>query len=299
MTTPKYLILAALGFGALAFDSGAAEASTYTNRTVPWCMPRLSLDLTVVSGASAVLIWKATGDLVLEPKNHFSPWIWSSGTAGQGKKLCFEANGTLAVHDSTNAKIWSQGGGSVALPPSSPSLDYDYVIKPSISGCSLSAQYKVYAAQPAGMEPWQPSGPPAGQGTLWTKAGICPAESESATSTGWCITSAASGPQRILESKWAELVYRPYSGYLELVGRGTAAGQQIWRSQTNGTGQNYKLCFEDTGRLAIFDAAGGVRWSTPAGPTTTGYMLGIDGCNFGVTPLDGSPAHAVLSPRCP
>ncbi len=307
MSMTKYLVLAALGLGALALDASTAEAYSITNRTVGWCKDRPTEDQSIIGGEAAVLLWKADGNLVLAPTNHLAPQIWSSDTAGEGERLCFSDTGGLTVHDAAGATIWSHGTGTT-VPTYMPNLDldreYDWVVRLMFVGCGLGAHTTLYEAAPGAPEPtetqpWKPSGGAKWAGLTWLKQGVCPVASKHAISTGWCIDPGASGPQTILQGKWAELVWRPYSGYLQLMGTGSAAGQQLWKSQTNGTGQGYKLCFEDTGRLAIFDQFGEPRWSTPAGPTTRGYTLGIDQCRLSITPLDGGAVTSVLSPACP
>lgn len=306
MSMTRYLVLAALGLGALALDASTAEAYDITNRTIGWCKDRPTEDQSIIASDSAVLLWKADGNLVLAPTNHLANQIWSSDTAGEGEQLCFGNTGAVTVHDAAGATIWKHGGGSVPtwMPGLEAGQPYDWIVRLKLVGCSLGADHTLYEASPDAPEPtetqpWKPSGRAKWGGLQWLKEGVCPVASRHSISTGWCIAPGASGPQTILQGKWAELVWRPYSGYLQLVGTGSAAGQELWKSQTNGTGQSYKVCFEDTGRLAIFDQHGQPRWSTPAGPTTTGYMLGIDQCRLSITPLDGSPVTSVVSPTCP
>ncbi len=310
MSMTKYLVLAAIGLGAVAIGASTAEAYDITNRTVGWCQDRPTEDQSIIASDSAVLLWKADGNLVFAPTNHFASQIWSSGTAGRGEALCFSDTGALTIHDAAGAKIWSYGGTTV--PTYMPGLEldrkYDWVTRLKVEGCTLAGTMTLYEAAPDAPEPteeqpWQPTGRARWGGWTWRKQGVCPVASKHAISTGWCINPGASGPQTILQGKWADLLWRPYSGLLQLVGTGTgtgtAAGPELWKSQTNGTGQSYKVCFEHTGRLAIFDQSGTPRWSTPAGPTTTGYMLGIDQCRLDITPLDGSPVRSVVSPACP
>lgn len=97
-----------------------------TNYTAPWCKPKGTSDQVIVKGAFASLIFRADGDLVLEPTNHLASRIWSSGTAGTGDQVCWTIDGTLAVRDAAGATLWSKSGGTVSnLPPSG---EYAYTI---------------------------------------------------------------------------------------------------------------------------------------------------------------------------
>jgi uncharacterized protein YxjI len=298
----KYLVLAALGLGALAIDSGAAEASM-TNHTRGWCKLRGPADQSILGSDSATLVWKSNGNLVLEPTDQLVPKIWSSGTASRGMRLCWDDSGGFSIYDLSATKIWSQSGGSVPPPPD-PFLPYDYVIEPTLSACTLSSRYTMYAARgPAssGSLRWEPSGPEIKRGKLWTKAGVCPDAAPSVSASGWCIDDPIQ-VRTIVEDPWASLRWNPGPGWLELVATpGIRTAQSIWQTDGIPTQQAVKVCFHNDGRLAMYNASGQTLWQTPAGAsgTTTSYLLGIDGCNLTIKPLDGSPSPWTGANRCP
>jgi hypothetical protein len=307
MSPRKYLVLAALGLGALAIHSGTAEASM-TSRTQTWCKPPGETDVSILSSESATLVWTSAGDLVLEPTDQLVPKIWSSGTANRGTSLCWEGMTGFSIYDPTGAKIWSQSGSGVPAPnkvlypPSQ--WSFDYVIEPKLSGCTLSSRYTTYfsdSSRPSNSVPWEPTGPEVMQGTLWTKPGTCPQLSPSVSASGWCIDDPIL-PRTIVEDQWASLRWDPGPGWLELAATpGIRTAQSIWETDQVPTQQVTKVCFHDDGRLALYDASGQPLWQTPPGQngSNTSYLLGIDGCNLSVKPLDGSPAPWTGANRCP
>lgn len=299
-TIYKYIVFAALCLGALAIAPGAAEASTLTSRTQPWCKIRGPEDVHVISSASATLTWKPSGDLVLEPTNHFVPQIWSSGTGGNGHILCMTGGGALEIYNLAGARIWVQSGSSVPSPPPFwPS--FDYVVELSLRGCTLSARYKMYMASPSAPPPsstlsWQPTGSLALQGQLWTKAGTCPEAAPSVTKAGWCMDTSAN--RTIAHDGWAKLRWMMWGQLVLSTSPGIRGNTQIWAVPGN-TQIGKKLCFEANGRLAIYNEHDQVVWQTSAGATTTSHLLEIDDCNVAIKPLDGSAPLWSNQSRCP
>ena len=283
MSTLKYAALGALALAALAVAPDPAEAGT-TNNTATWCKTKGPKDAHILSDSSSTLVWKTTGELVLEATNHLAARIWSSGTANQGSKLCFESDGDLSIYNSSNTKLWSQSGGSV--PTYSGLYNVKYEIEPSMSDCDLSAKYTATYSY-LGISATQ-------TGTLWTKAGDCPVAGKTAIANNWCADNTEEAI--LLQDDWSQLVWKP-AGFLALIGTGTAAGTQIWQTPTSGAGK--KLCFETDGELVVYDAANQPIWRTDADTITSGYMLDLDACTLEIKRLDGDASPWTSSHRCP
>ncbi len=304
MSPFKYIVLGALALGAVAFAPGTAEADMQ-NFTAPWCKQKGASDQVIVEGAFASLIFKADGDLVLQPTNRLVSKIWSSGTAGAGAKVCWTAGGTLAVRDAAGATLWSKSGGTL---PSLPPGDYAYTLAPALAQCDLSATYKVYGRQPiTGTFPTSPTFPLPGsqvtpwgsplftKGKLWTREATCPVVSESVVGDDWCLDTAAE--RVVLESASSRLVWKQ-DGQLALLGTGIAEGQQVWTTPTAGAGN--ELCLQPTGRLVIFDAVRRPIWSTaPDADTTSSHLFELEGCDLAVKRADGSASLWTRANRCP
>jgi hypothetical protein len=302
----KHIALGALALVVLALAPATAEASM-TNFTAPWCKQKGATDQVIVSGALASLIFRADGDLVLQPTNHLVSKIWSSGTAGTGAKICWTAAGTLAVHDAAGATLWSRSGGTL---PSLPPGEYAYTLAPSLAECDLSAAYKVYgkpsttgtfptsSSDPtfspgSGVTPW--NSPLLTKGALWTRAATCPVVSESVVGDDWCLDTAAE--RVVLQGASSKLVWRQ-GGQLALLGTGLADDRQIWATPTDGAGT--ELCLRPTGQLVILDATRKWIWSTPADTiTTSSHLFELDECNLTVKRADGSAALWTRANRCP
>jgi hypothetical protein len=75
-------------------------------------------------------------------------------------------------------------------------------------------------------------------------------------------------------------------------------GPLVWAVPSD-TQIGKKLCYETSGRLVIYDANNQPVWQTPAGATTTSYLLGLDDCNISIKPLDGSALLWSNPSRCP
>lgn len=231
MSPLRYITLGALALAAVTLAPSTAEASA-ANYTAPWCKSKGTSDQVIVKGAFASLIFRADGDLVLEPTNHLVSKIWSSGTAGTGARVCWTADGTLVVRDAAGATLWSKSGGSL---PSLPPGDYAYTVAPTLTQCELSATYKVYgkpsivgpfptypAPGDSQVTPW--NSPLFTKGKLWIREATCPVVSESGVGDDWCLDTAAE--RVVLESASSKLVWKP-GGQLVLVGTGLAEGRQI------------------------------------------------------------------------
>lgn len=288
MSHLKYIVLGALSLGALAIEPGTAEAALQ-NVTEAWCKPTGAEDQVIVAGASSTLIWKSSGELVLEPNNRVAPRIWSSGTAGAGARLCWSAAGVLSVHHASGATLWSRGDGVVPAPPIG---DFRYEARPSLSGCTLSARYTVSPLIPA--IPW--FSVPTIEGQLWSEPGTCPEVSPTVAGNGWCMDTSAS--RTIVQNRWAELRWMTYGQLVLRATPGIRHHQLIWESPVDAQ-LGKKLCFEDTGRLAIYDAAGQAIWQTAAGAATSGHTLALDDCNLTINPLTGGAPIWTSSNRCP
>lgn len=288
MSILKYLVLGALAIAALVLRPGTAEASL-ENHTQAWCKPRTDADQTIVDGAFAQLIFKADGDLVLQPLNHLVKKIWSSGTGGTGAKLCLDTSGALAIYDAAGARLWSRSGGSVPEPGPG-TYPYDDILR--LSQCNLQSRYRIYYSTSDG---WSLGDPIRTRGTLWSQDAACPVVSQSVVGDDWCLDNTAE--REIVQTPWSKLVWKP-GGSLALVGTGISEGQVLWSTPTAGAGQ--KLCFEPTGRLAIFDSLERAIWSTTPDTTTTrSHLLSLDNCSLDIKPADGS-APMWTSPRgCP
>jgi len=294
------IVLGALCLGALVFDSQTAEAGTLTNRTQTWCRFRGPEDFHILSSDAAILTWKPNGNLVLEPTNRFVPQIWASGTANAGMLLCWDSSGTFAIYNAFNQQIWSQGGGSVPLPPPS-SSNYDHVTELVISGCTVSARYTTYIASPSAPPPsptmpWKPTGSMVAQGTLWTKPGTCPEAVPSVAKAGWCMDTSAF--RTIAQDEWSKLTWAPWGQLILSTAPGIRGNTEIWAVPSD-TQIGKKLCYETNGRLAIYDANNQPVWQTPAGVNTTSYLLGLDDCDIAVKPLDGGAPLWSHASRCP
>lgn len=292
MSPLKYLVLAALGLGALAIDSGTADASPL-NTTATWCKARTTTDQVLVEDGFASLRWTPDGDVVLQPTNHFVPKIWSSGTGGAGDKVCWEDTGTLAIYDAAGAKLWSRSGGTV--PDPSPGINYQAKVDLSLTNCDLLARYSSRAQVlfGGGWSPWHVYA----SRELWTPAPTCPVPTQGLVADDWCLDAPAAGHElTILQSSVSELVWTP-DGILVQRGTGIAAGREVWRSDNGPAGK--QICFAPTGELTIFDELHNPVWTTPADTSTTSsHLLALDDCDLGVRRADGvslwKDAH-----RCP
>ncbi len=311
MSPLKHIVLGALALATLAIAPATAEASM-TNYTATWCKQKGTSDQVIVNGAFASLIFKADGDLVLQPTNHLVSKIWSSGTggtAGTGHEVCWEADGTLVVRDAAGGARWWKSGGTL---PSQPPGEYAYQLTPALTQCDLSATYKVHGRYEITgtfpTDPTEPTSPPPGdsqvtpwnspvlsKGKLWTRDATCPAVSESIVGDDWCLDTSAE--RVILQSGSSRLVWKT-DGHLALIGTGLAEGQQIWAPAAAGAGT--ELCLEPTGRLVIFDALRQPIWSTPLDTiTTSSHLLELDECDLAVQRADGSAALWTRAHRCP
>lgn len=288
MNQLKPIILGALAAtAALAAAPRTAEAAL-ENKTAAWCKQKTAEDQTVVAGGSASLIFKANGDLVLQPLNHLVAKIWSSGTAGSGEQVCWGSDGALSVRDAAGATLWSKSGGSV---PDPGSTTFQYRLAPKLAGCDLSARYTVYRSVSL---PWGTVKLTVGVGDLWTREATCPEISESVVGDDWCFD--ASADRQILQSGSARLVWKQ-SGDLQLLGTGLAEGKLLWWVPTFGAGK--QICFHPNGRLAITNAAGQAVWQTSAGSTLTSHLLELDECSLRISRADGSATMFSSARRCP
>ena len=292
MSILKYLVLGALVVATLVLRPGTAQAAL-ENHTQSWCKQQGAADQVLLDGGFASLIFKADGDLVLQPANHLVAKIWSSGTGGSGAKVCLQPGGTLAVYDAAGAQIWAKSGGAV---PDQGTGTYPYQITLSLSQCILSARYTIYAPLAAPpYDAWSPTAPVLRRGTLWSQLAACPVVSQSVVGDDWCLDSTAS--REIVQTPWSKLVWQP-GGALALVGTGISEGHELWTTPTSGAGK--KVCLEPTGRLAIFDSLDRVIWSTTPDTTTTrSHLLSLHGCTLLVRPADGSFPMWSSSNRCP
>ena len=293
MSILKYLVLGALAVAALALRPGTAEAAL-ENHTLSWCKQRGATDQVLLDGGFASLIFKADGDLVLQPENHLVNKIWSSGTSGTGARVCFQPSGALAVFDAAGTKIWSKSGGAVPDPGFG---TYSYQITLKLSQCTLAAKYKIYTPTTYPPEPigvWSPTVVQT-SGTLWSQPVACPVVSQSVVGDDWCLDNTAE--RTIVESSWSKLRWKP-TGVLALVGTGLREGQELWSTPTAGAGA--KVCFEPTGRLAIFNAQDQAIWqTTPDTTTTRSHLLSLGGCSLDAKPADGSAPMWADARRCP
>jgi hypothetical protein len=284
----KYLVLGALAIAALVLRPGTAEASL-ENHTQAWCKPRTDADQILLDGAFAQLIFKADGDLVLQPLNRLVKKIWSSGTGSTGAKICFDTSGALAIYDAAGARLWSRSGGS-APDPGPGTYPYDDILR--LSQCNLQGRYRIYRPTSDG---WSLGDPILTRGTLWSQDAACPVVSQSVVGDDWCLDNTAE--REIVQTPWSKLLWKP-GGSLALVGTGISEGQVLWSTPTAGAGQ--KLCFEPTGRLAIFDSLERAIWSTTPDTTTTrSHLLSLDDCSLDVRPADGSGPQWTSPHRCP
>lgn len=294
MSPTKYLVLAALGLGALAVDSRAAEASM-SNHTHAWCKSRGAEDQVLAQGDSSQLVWTPDGDVVLQPLNKLVHKIWSSGTAGAGDKVCWETSGTLAVYDAAGAKLWSQGGTGT-VPEPGISATYRYSLSPWLSGCDFSARYVIdVQLTPPPIASWVSD---VSHGKLWTRATACPKASQGMVGDDWCLDLPPPGEDRpIVQSPWSELVWTP-DGDLVHRGTGIAAGRQIWTSRTAGAGK--QICLAPTGQLTVFDQAHSPLWTTTADTSTTSsHVLGLDDCDLATRRIDDGAPVWTGPHRCP
>lgn len=294
MSPLEYLVLAALGLGALAIESGTAEASMFNN-THAWCKSRGAEDQILAQGDSSELVWTPDGNVVLQPLNKLVHKIWSSGTAGAGDKVCWETSGTLAVYDAAGAKRWSQGGTGT-VPEPNISATYRYSLSPWLSGCDFSARYVIdLRATPPPIESWLSD---VSHGKLWTRATACPKASQGMVGDDWCLDLPAPDKERpVVQSQWSELVWMP-DGNLVHRGTGIAAGRQIWTSKTAGVGK--QICLAPTGQLTVFDQAHSPVWTTTADTSTTSsHVLAVDDCNLATRRIDDGASVWTDAHRCP
>lgn len=277
---PSCVLLFTLALAALA---PPVEAAPYTNRTVRTCWAREATARTIVASNAALLRWRADGELVMEPTQSLVKKLWSSGTKDRGAQLCWEPRGAFVIYDAGGAAIWQQEGPP---PPTSgpTSVELALETKPVLTACSLSAAYQLF---------WGDWGPLVTE-TMWTRENACPVTSSSVVASGWCMDNTI---ERIVAATpWSELIWKP-GGFLRLRGTGVAAGQELWTTPTMGHG--VKLCFEGTGRLAIYDSLERPIWTSgAAGPTTTSYLLGLDDCDLAIAPAEGGAARWSIPKRC-
>lgn len=233
------------------------------NLTEPRCWNLPTSDESLVSSDQATLLWTTDGELRLKPTNSFVDYLWSSGTAGVGVAACYRANGSLVVKDASGTVIWSKTGASV---PIYQNRADSYVNRLTMEGCSLTSGYTRYFGSTFASPE---------TGTLWTEPRTCPTMPDSLIKSGWCMDT--SEEQVLARTRWSELAWTT-DGNLSLRGLGSAAGTELWRAGFTGTAA--KLCFEDTGRLAIYSAGGGVIWSQGAPGATSTYYLGLDDCSI-------------------
>lgn len=288
MTIFKHIALGALAAAALAIAPATAEAALQ-NQTQTWCKQKTAEDQVLASSASASLIFKADGDLVLQPLNHVVSKIWSSGTAGTGHEVCWDESGTLTVRDAAGAPRWSKGHGAPSIPdPGTATYSYRIVLR--LFGCDLSARYTVYRPFSSGWSPF-----PVDAGVVWTRAATCPAVSQSVVGDDWCFDSSVD--RELLQSAASRLVWKA-AGHLALYGTGIAAGKLLWSTVASGAGA--QICFHPDGRLAITNAAQQPIWQTTAGSTTTtSHLLELDECDLRIRRADGSGTLFSSVRRCP
>lgn len=248
MSTTKFAILGALGLATVAIAHGTADA-TFINNTEVWCKTKSTVDQTIISSASAVLVFKSDGDVVLEPLNKVASKIWSAGKAGQGEKLCFESDGKLNLYNAAGASIWNLPGSATSVSSTTMSSLWSYDVTDAnlvLNDCTLAATYTAedIAINIGDVDKTS--------GTFWSKTGTCPTDVGTAISNtvdgvdGWCMDTTEAGV--IIESAWSNLNWQS-DGNLVLYATGIDAGTAIYASGTQNLGS--KLCFENTGRLAI------------------------------------------------
>lgn len=295
-------VLAAAPAPARAFDIDFDNPFTprpYPNATETWCKARTAEDQTVVASGDATLVWRADGDLVLEPADAPRVRIWSTGTAGPAPaSLCWDADGVLRMRDAAGAVLWFQGQSSTTTSFSGQTYlgEYKLVNRLSLQGCRLAGRRTIYEHQATWFgRRWAT----VVDGDRWSRDQACPVFTPANTynGDGWCLDT--SQERLIAQTPVADLIWRTHGG-LNLVATGSRTGQ-MWGSGTYGIGK--KLCFSNDGRLQIFDAGNAVVWSssTMPGSITTDHMLGIDGCSLSTRPLEGATTTATWSQpiRCP
>ncbi len=290
LTVTRAALALAGGLAGLTAVTPRAQALILTIPTIPtvslpvydsvnqtenrcWSRPAPSSDPTVLSNGRALLsseqatlLWTAEGDLRLKPTNSFVDYLWSSGTAGVGVAACFRANGDLVVKDAAGAVVWSRSGSSVPTYQGQAYSTYQITLR--LDGCALSAGYVRWGSFAGVID----------RGDLWSTPATCPPVPQAAIENGWCMDTTEE--QTLAKTRWSELVWTT-DGNLRLRGLGSAAGTELWRaSWATSAYPAAKLCFEDTGRLAIYNTNGGVVWSQGTSTTSGTYYLGLSDCSI-------------------
>ncbi len=289
-------LLAATAVGAAALIAGARPAhaqfdfnldvdmnmSTSVNKTVTRCVGRTAADQAILASADANLIFTADGDLRLTSTNNFVEYLWHSGTAGTGEVVCLDKSGKLLVRDASGAVLWTKAGASVPILEN----QFDsYLISFKLDRCDLSASFVR-----TGLGGWAVMA----RGTLWNQPATCPPTPDAALGNGgdgWCADT--SEEQTLVAAPWASLIWTT-DGNLILRGND---GTELWRAGYTGTAA--KLCFEPTGRLAIYNGGGGVIWSQGASTTAGDYYVGISDCDVETRAVQGGGQLWSRSYRCP
>lgn len=205
-----------------------------------WCADSAT-EHTIVQNDWTELTWQTDGNLVLKARGiDAGTTVWSSGTAGTGKKLCFDNTGKLRIENASAATLWSLGTAG----PTTTS----YML--GLELCNLNIRSL------------------ASSSVLASKASACP-QAEAPSGLSWFYNGS---DITIVETEEARLVFTT-AGNLEL--RSTD-GDVYWSA---GIGEGRTVSFQGDGNLVIYSATWGVLWASGTNGTAANRLL-LDRCSF-------------------
>lgn len=253
------------GVAALVATTATARASTTIQSPSGICYAAKTSDRVITASDKALLIFEQDGDLALYDANSSSTPIWSTNTAGSNRELCIQSNGSMWIDNyETGAVLWSRSSSYTGT-DASIQIDDD---------CDVAAK--------------------AGSTSYWTEPGVCPGDSQASSLAGWCADTTET--VTIAQSNWAKLQWTT-DGKLIMYATGADDGDTIWTaSSTAGA----KLCFEDGGRLAIYNSSSGLVWqSGSVNDYNKEYQLGLDDCALKINRFDTGTSVYTASNTCP
>src|SRR5262249_22650741 len=119
-------------------------------------------------------------------------------------------------------------------------------------------------------------------------------DSQVSSFAGWCADT--SEEVTLAQNNWAQLKWTT-GGKLIMYATGADDGETIWTaSSTAGA----KLCFEDGGRLAIYNSSSGlVLQSGSVNDYNKEYQLGLDDCALKINQFDTGASVYSSGTTCP
>jgi hypothetical protein len=256
----------------LVLGARPAHAVTFGGTSVSgqWCVSTTSPGL-LLANDTARLYWDSYGNLTLinqaaaDPTHPSTTATWGINasvplTGANAANLCMSSTGRLKITDSNGTLVWHSDNGTSS----------NNVL--SLDECTLSVTGT--DATGAAVTRWTETTPECNKRRLFNGAGRCWPRSGATVRLLYDTEADAQ-----LELDWV-------GGYLQLY----VGGALTWYSFEEGPpppGALYgspnpdRLCFENNGRLVIYDAAGGIDWIGNTVTINGGASLGLDACGIG------------------